>query len=165
NIYNLPKIFTFSRLLAAPMVGYLILHNHHLYAVSLFLYAGLTDLLDGYLARRYSLQTVVGSVVDPMADKLLVTIVVVCLAANGTLPLWLATLMFGRDASLGLAAIYYPREFTRAEDFHAVLGFSAAERAGVSDDCVQVQHVPAALPYWRDDGVAVGRGAADLGCC
>ncbi|KAK3081080.1 hypothetical protein LTS18_010418 [Coniosporium uncinatum] len=124
NIYNLPNILTFSRLLAAPMVGYLILHNHHLYAVSLFIYAGLTDLVDGYLARRYSLQTVVGSVVDPMADKLLVTIVVVCLAANGTLPLWLATLMFGRDASLGLAAIYYryaslpvPKTFTRYWDF------------------------------------------------
>lgn len=71
------------------------------------MYAGFSDLLDGWIARKYNLQTVVGSVVDPMADKALMTTLVGCLAVNGSLPLPLATLILGRDVSLAVAAIYY----------------------------------------------------------
>jgi len=52
----------------------------------LFAYAGITDLVDGWIARRYNLQTVVGSVIDPMADKGLMIILTVTLAAKGLLP-------------------------------------------------------------------------------
>lgn len=68
------------------MVGYLILHDQHAWAVGLFAYAGITDLVDGWIARKWNLQTVVGSVVDPMADKLLMTVLVGCLAVKGALP-------------------------------------------------------------------------------
>jgi cardiolipin synthase len=86
NIYNLPNFLTFTRLVAAPVVGYLVLHDQHALAASLFIYAGVTDLVDGWIARKWKLQTVVGSVVDPMADKLLMTILTVCLAVKGALP-------------------------------------------------------------------------------
>jgi cardiolipin synthase (CMP-forming) len=86
NIYTLPNFLTLSRLIAAPVVGYLVLHDQHLYAVVLFAYAGITDLIDGWIARRWNLQTVIGTVVDPMADKALMTILVVCLAIKGALP-------------------------------------------------------------------------------
>lgn len=86
NIYTVPNILTFSRLVAAPLVGYFLVHDHHAAALSLFVYAGLTDLVDGYIARRYNLQTVVGTIIDPMADKLLMTIGVACLAVNGSIP-------------------------------------------------------------------------------
>jgi cardiolipin synthase (CMP-forming) len=86
NIYTLPNFLTLSRFIAAPIVGYLVLHDQHLYAVALFAYAGITDLVDGWIARRWNLQTVIGTVVDPMADKALMTILVVCLAIKGALP-------------------------------------------------------------------------------
>lgn len=86
NIYTVPNILTFTRLIAAPAVGYLILHDQHFWAASLFFYAGVTDLVDGWIARKWNLQTVVGSVIDPMADKLLMTILTVCLAVKGALP-------------------------------------------------------------------------------
>lgn len=86
NIYTVPNILTFSRLIAAPVVGYLLVHNYYGAALSLFAYAGITDLVDGYIARRYNLQTVVGTIIDPAADKLLMTISVVCLALNGSMP-------------------------------------------------------------------------------
>jgi hypothetical protein len=86
NIYTIPNILTFSRLVAAPIVGYLVLHDHHAWAVGLFAYAGITDLVDGWIARKWNLQTVVGTVIDPMADKTLMTILTVCLAIKGTLP-------------------------------------------------------------------------------
>ena len=106
KIWNLPNTLTFTRLLAAPAVGYLILTTQPLLATSLFLYAGVTDLLDGYLARRYHSQTVLGTIIDPMADKALMTIAVVALALQGGLPVWLAALILVRDAGLALAAVY-----------------------------------------------------------
>lgn len=86
NIYTVPNILTFSRLLATPVIGYLVLHDNHVWAAALFAYAGISDLVDGWIARKYKLQTVVGSVIDPMADKALMTILVGCLAVKGALP-------------------------------------------------------------------------------
>ncbi|KAL7627138.1 hypothetical protein AAE478_003914 [Parahypoxylon ruwenzoriense] len=124
NIYTVPNLLTFSRLVTAPFIGYAILHDAHAWALGLFAYAGVSDLLDGWIARRWKLQTVVGSVVDPMADKTLMTILTVCLAAKGALPVWLAAIILGRDVGLGIAAIYYrwislppPKTFTRYWDF------------------------------------------------
>lgn len=124
NIYTLPNILTFSRLVAAPVVGYLIVHDMHMPALGLFVYAGVTDLVDGWIARKWGLQTVVGTVIDPMADKALMTVVTVTLAMKGALPVPLAVLILGRDILLGLSALYYryislplPRTFTRYWDF------------------------------------------------
>ncbi|KAI0840480.1 hypothetical protein F5Y06DRAFT_241511 [Hypoxylon sp. FL0890] len=124
NIYTVPNLLTFSRLITAPFIGYAILHDAHVWALGLFAYAGISDLLDGWIARRWKLQTVVGSVVDPMADKMLMTVLTVCLAYRGALPVWLAAIILGRDVGLGIAAIYYrwislppPKTFTRYWDF------------------------------------------------
>jgi cardiolipin synthase len=86
NIYTIPNILTLSRLLATPAIGYLVLNDQHAWAVGLFAYAGITDLVDGWIARKWNLQTVVGSVIDPMADKFLMTVLVGCLAVKGALP-------------------------------------------------------------------------------
>ncbi|KAF7515850.1 hypothetical protein G7054_g14393 [Neopestalotiopsis clavispora] len=124
NIYTIPNLLTFSRIALAPFIGYAILHDAHSWALGLFVYAGVSDLLDGWIARRWKLQTVVGSVVDPMADKMLMTILTVCLAAKGALPIWLAGIILGRDVGLAISAIYYrwislppPKTFTRYWDF------------------------------------------------
>jgi cardiolipin synthase len=86
NIYTIPNILTASRLVAAPFIGYCILHDYHATALGLFAYAGITDALDGWIARRWNLKTVVGTVIDPMADKTLMTILTVALAVKGALP-------------------------------------------------------------------------------
>jgi len=124
DIYTIPNALTFTRLVAAPIVGYLVLHDHHAWAAGLFAYAGITDLVDGWIARKWNRKTVVGTIIDPMADKALMTILTVCLAVKGALPLWLATIILGRDVGLAIAAIYYrwislppPKTFTRYWDF------------------------------------------------
>lgn len=124
NIYTVPNVLTFSRLVAAPLVGYLLVHDYLAAALSLFAYAGITDLIDGFIARRYHLQTVVGTVIDPMADKMLMTISVACLALNGSIPVWLAVLILGRDVGLAISALYYrwislppPKTMARYWDF------------------------------------------------
>ncbi|PNS15340.1 hypothetical protein CAC42_599 [Sphaceloma murrayae] len=124
NIYNIPNFLTVTRLIASPIVGYLIVQGDLKWALGLFFYAGVTDLIDGWMARKYKLQTVVGSVIDPMADKLLMTVMTISLAAKGLMPAYLATLILGRDITLALAAIYYryaslpaPKTLTRYWDF------------------------------------------------
>ncbi|KAK5997399.1 putative cardiolipin synthase (CMP-forming) [Cladobotryum mycophilum] len=124
DIYTIPNILTFTRLVAAPVVGYLVLQDAHVWAVGLLAYAGVTDLLDGWIARRWNCRTVVGTVIDPMADKILMTILTVCLAVKGALPVWVATIILGRDVGLAISAIYYrwislppPKTFARYWDF------------------------------------------------
>jgi cardiolipin synthase (CMP-forming) len=124
NIYTLPNFLTVSRLIASPVIGYCIYNDQHYWALGLFAWAGVSDLLDGWLARRNHTQTVVGSVIDPMADKTLMTVLTVALAAKGALPLWLAVIILGRDVGLGFAAIYYrwislppPKTMARYWDF------------------------------------------------
>ncbi|KXX79468.1 putative cardiolipin synthase (CMP-forming) [Madurella mycetomatis] len=124
NIYTVPNLLTASRLVAAPFIGYCILHDYHATALGLFAYAGVTDLLDGWIARRWNLKTVVGTVIDPMADKTLMTVLTVALAMKGALPVWLAVIILGRDVGLAISAIYYrwislppPKTFARYWDF------------------------------------------------
>lgn len=124
NIYNIPNFLTATRLVAAPATAYLLIHDQHTAALLLFAYAGITDLVDGYLARKWNLQTVAGSVMDPMADKALMIIMTATLGIKGLIPASLAALILGRDASLAIAALYYryaslpaPKTFLRYWDF------------------------------------------------
>jgi cardiolipin synthase (CMP-forming) len=124
NIYTVPNILTFSRLAASPIIGYLLVNDQPFWALTLVVYSGVTDLLDGYIARRYNLQTVVGSVIDPMADKALMITLASCLCISGNIPVYMAALILGRDILLALSAVYYryvslppPKTFMRYWDF------------------------------------------------
>jgi len=86
--------------------------------------SGMTDFIDGWIARKWNLQTVVGSVIDPMADKMLMTVLTVCLCIQDLLPVPLAVVILGRDVLLGFSAIYYrwislppPKTMVRYWDF------------------------------------------------
>ncbi|KAJ8652659.1 hypothetical protein O0I10_011666 [Lichtheimia ornata] len=107
NIYTIPNFLTFSRIVSAPFIGYLIMQHDYQLALGVFALAGITDMLDGYIARKYKLKTVVGSIIDPAADKALMTVMTVTLAAQHVIPIPLAALILGRDAGLVLAAFYY----------------------------------------------------------
>lgn len=86
NIYTIPNILTFTRLLSTPAIAYLILNDKPYLATGLLLYAGLTDLIDGYIARKYDLKSVVGTILDPMADKFLMITLTGALAYTGAMP-------------------------------------------------------------------------------
>ncbi|KAL7784654.1 CDP-alcohol phosphatidyltransferase domain-containing protein [Trichoderma ceciliae] len=124
DIYTIPNFLTLTRIVASPVIGYLVLQDAHTWAVGLLAYAGLTDLVDGWIARKWNRRTVVGTIIDPMADKILMTVLTVCLAVKGALPVWVASIILGRDIGLAIAAIYYrwislpaPKTFARYWDF------------------------------------------------
>jgi cardiolipin synthase len=96
SVLNLPNIITFGRLCAVPLAFWMILDNHIDQAFILFLVAGASDALDGWLARRYG-GNAIGALMDPVADKALLVTMYITLAAVNVLPDWLAILVVFRD--------------------------------------------------------------------
>ncbi|KTW28548.1 hypothetical protein T552_01808 [Pneumocystis carinii B80] len=124
NIYTVPNLLTFSRLILAPVTGYCILHEQHLYSVILFIYASLSDALDGWISRKWGVKSIAGTILDPMADKFFIIISTLCLTIKQQIPYYLFSVILGKDILLGLFAIYYrwislnpPCTFGRYFDF------------------------------------------------
>jgi cardiolipin synthase (CMP-forming) len=99
---NIPNFLTALRLAASPALVALLWRGHDYAALIVFAFAGLTDAADGYLAKRYSLQTRFGRYLDPAADKLLMLASFVTLTLLGVTPLWLTVLVIARDAAIVL---------------------------------------------------------------
>lgn len=103
DIWNTPNLLTFARILMIPAVCVLLLADDRLmavYAAILFGIAGFTDWLDGWLARRQQLVSMTGKFLDPLADKLLVMAVLVCLVEMGRIPAWFVVLLLARETSI-----------------------------------------------------------------
>jgi cardiolipin synthase len=113
NEFNLPNVLTALRVLAVPCFIYLILQPSqlsHIVAFLMFLFASLTDLVDGYLARRLNQETEFGKFLDPVADKLLVLAAFITfLFLSEQIEAWMVLCIAGRDiliTSLRYLAIY-----------------------------------------------------------
>ncbi|KAI9229388.1 MAG: hypothetical protein DHS80DRAFT_26973 [Piptocephalis tieghemiana] len=107
DIWTIPNALSFTRLSVTPYIGYLILHDQYDWALGISVTCGLTDLVDGWLARRFKMGSFVGSLLDPLADKALITTLTLCLSYQHLIPLPLATLIIGRDVGLVLATVIY----------------------------------------------------------
>ncbi|HUS08441.1 MAG TPA: CDP-alcohol phosphatidyltransferase family protein [Bryobacteraceae bacterium] len=101
-----PNLLTLARMALTPLIARSILARDCPRALLLLALAAATDAIDGFLARRYNWSTRVGSYLDPIADKLLLTSAYVCLGFAGLAPAWLVWLIAGRDlAILSMAVI------------------------------------------------------------
>ena len=99
---NLPNKLTIIRILMVPVCILFLLTElggrfNHLITLVLFVAASLTDLLDGYLARKNNLVTNFGKFMDPLADKLLVCSALICFAATRQLPAWMVIVIIARE--------------------------------------------------------------------
>ena len=97
---TLPNFISIARLVAVPVVVWLILTDRMTAAFWVFAGAGISDAVDGYLAKRLDARSVLGSYLDPLADKLLLITIYVLLGREGHIPAWLVVLIIGRDAGL-----------------------------------------------------------------
>jgi cardiolipin synthase len=97
---HLPNFLTAGRLCAAPLTAYLILEGRDTAALGVFAFAGLSDALDGYLARRLAFATRFGAYLDPAADKLLMLASFVTLTMIHAVPFWLTALVIARDLAI-----------------------------------------------------------------
>lgn len=109
---SIPNIITFGRLLAVPLAVYLILQRELDWAFWLFVLAGISDAVDGAVARMFQARTVLGAYLDPLADKALLVSVYIALASIGDVPLWLVILIVFRDLMIiaGVMLLYTLKE-------------------------------------------------------
>ena len=103
---NLPTWLTVTRIFLVPVVMVVILTKNEHIGIVIFLAASLTDLLDGYLARKRNEETTLGKLLDPIADKLLMSAAFISLVEVGVAPAWMVVIIVGREfAVTGLRSI------------------------------------------------------------
>ncbi len=102
---NIPNFITLIRLFLVPVVIISLLENHFRWALIFFLIAGLSDALDGFLARALKQKTLLGAILDPIADKLLLDSIYLLGANRGIFPDWLAVIVISRDIFILLGFI------------------------------------------------------------
>ncbi len=97
-MHNIPNLISVMRLLLVPLTVWLIISGAYGWAFITFMAAGISDGIDGYLARRFDWRTRLGAYLDPLADKALLVSVYVTLGFLKLLPAWLVILVVSRDA-------------------------------------------------------------------
>jgi cardiolipin synthase len=111
---QLPNLLTAARLLAAPYILYLLWTGEYRTALVWFSIASFTDVLDGFLARRLKVTSSIGALLDPVADKVLLSGSFLTLGLKGVIPFWLMVIVLGRDLLiLGFAIIALTRKTRR----------------------------------------------------
>jgi len=113
---NLPNLLSLLRIFMVAPFLIAVIYDRHGLALVIFVVAGITDFLDGYLARRLEQKSVLGSFLDPLGDKLLSTVAFVALSAQGLLPAWLAVIVVAKDlyVALGAGILHYSGNLTVA---------------------------------------------------
>jgi cardiolipin synthase (CMP-forming) len=107
RMFNLPNLISLFRLLAVPVVAWLILHQRWEAACALFLAAAVSDGIDGLLARWLNQMTPLGAALDTVADKALGVVTLVMLTQAGAIPLWVTLAILLRDSVIVLGALSY----------------------------------------------------------
>ena len=103
KVWNLPNLLTYGRIAAVPLVAGLLMwggHGARWVALAIYIAAAITDFLDGYLARLWQQQSKLGRMLDPIADKVLVSVVLLVLSADGILfggHIWAAIIILARE--------------------------------------------------------------------
>jgi cardiolipin synthase len=94
---TIPNIITIARILLVPLTVWLIVTGHFGVAFFVFVAAGVSDAIDGFIAKRYGLTSELGAYLDPLADKLLLVSIYVSLGVFLALPVWLVITVVSRD--------------------------------------------------------------------
>ncbi|HVG52021.1 MAG TPA: CDP-alcohol phosphatidyltransferase family protein [Xanthobacteraceae bacterium] len=94
---NLPNLITIARILLVPVMVWAIAAHEMRFAFLLFLAAGLSDAVDGFLAKRFNMTSELGAYLDPIADKVLIVSIYIALGVTEAIPRWLVILVVSRD--------------------------------------------------------------------
>jgi len=102
---NLPNFLTLTRILLVPFFVIAVVYRHFTYAIGIFFVAGVTDGLDGLLARSLKQKTRLGAILDPLADKLLLMSGYITLGTLHLVPFWLPVVVVSRDVIIALGML------------------------------------------------------------
>lgn len=102
---NLPNIITLGRILLVPVIVWAIASSQMQIAFGIFVIAGVSDAVDGFLAKRFNMTSELGALLDPLADKALLVSIYVALGIWGAVPRWIVILVVSRDIMIVTAVI------------------------------------------------------------
>lgn len=102
---SIPNFITLFRIILVPVVFWLLVSGHAGVAFVIFLVAGISDAVDGYLAKRFHWESELGAYLDPLADKLLIVSIFIALGFKGALPSWLVIAVVSRDLLIVAAVL------------------------------------------------------------
>lgn len=102
---TIPNFITLARLIMVPVVVVMMTQGRWHVAFTLFVIAGISDAVDGFLAKRFGMGSELGAYLDPLADKALIVSIYVTLAVMGAIPFWLLMLVVSRDIMIVSAVI------------------------------------------------------------
>ena len=102
---NIPNFITLGRVMSVPVIFWLLLSGQSKFAFIVFVCAGISDAVDGYLAKRFNWRTELGAYLHPLADKLLIVSIYIALGVRNELPLWLVIAVVSRDILIVLAVL------------------------------------------------------------
>lgn len=114
RLWTMSNALSFVRILLLPLIVYYLLDDSpmaDLYAVAVIVVASLTDLFDGMLARKLNQVTELGKIIDPLADKICVGVVVAVLTYRGSIPLWFTAGVLSRDVLIFAGGLYARRRY------------------------------------------------------
>jgi cardiolipin synthase len=154
--FNLPNLITLARLLSVPLAIWLIFGERYGAAFWIFIGAGVSDALDGYIAKRFDRRTRLGALLDPTADKALLAGVYVSLWLVGQLPGWLVGLVVLRDFLIVLGFVliqataapkrFDPLSISKLNTLVqlSLIGFVLAQGLGIEAELVKLLLITAA---------------------
>jgi cardiolipin synthase len=102
---NIPNFISLGRIILVPIVFWLLVTGQVQAAFFAFIIAGISDAVDGYLAKTFDWTTELGAYLDPLADKLLIVSIFLALGVGGKLPLWLVIAVVSRDILIVIAIV------------------------------------------------------------
>jgi CDP-diacylglycerol---glycerol-3-phosphate 3-phosphatidyltransferase len=153
EFWNLPNMLTVGRIFMIPLFVWLLYDGDPWYSVmaaSVFTIAAITDVVDGFLARRWNMITVTGKLLDPMADKLIVAAALIMMVRLGRVPAWIVIILLSREFIVnGL------RQVAASEGLVIAAGQegkwkTALQLAGIIALCVHYTHPVFLLAGWWD---------------
>ncbi len=125
KVLTLPNLFTMTRIILIPVFVTALIYKRYNYALALFVFAGITDALDGLLARVTNQKTQLGAFLDPLADKFLLVTSFVLFSVYGWIPKWVTITVISRDliVTLGWLLLYLIYRITNVRP--SIIGKSA----------------------------------------
>lgn len=113
---NIPNALTTLRFILIPifvMVFYSPIESSRIYATYIFIFAGITDILDGYIARTFNMVTKWGQALDPLADKLMQITVLVCITQQRIIPIWIIVVIGFKELTMIFGSLFLYKESKR----------------------------------------------------
>ncbi|MBR0713779.1 CDP-alcohol phosphatidyltransferase family protein [Bradyrhizobium liaoningense] len=102
---SIPNIITLGRIMLVPIIVWAIVSSQMEIAFAVFLIAGISDAIDGFLAKRFNMTSELGALLDPLADKMLLVSIYMALGIWGAIPRWIVILVVSRDIMIVAAVI------------------------------------------------------------